>query len=187
SDLESKALRDKDNTVIPRVAEQFGACRDAIAANRPLPLLPTRPGRPQRTCAQSFFRGLPEVAWSDELNDKLMEIARTKPEMYDADISEMAETPFDQRYLQHHRFSLGARPVRILTSGNHAIGSIDPPRATSLENLKYQYDVALAQSGWLKLSSNAKQIFARRSSEYIQFDEPDTVVDAVREVYDQSK
>jgi hypothetical protein len=36
-------------------------------------------------------------------------------------------------------------------------------------------------------SSNTKQIFAQHSSEYIQFDEPETVIDAIREVCDQSK
>lgn len=44
-----------------------------------------------------------------------------------------------------------------------------------------------AQARWLSLSSNAKQIFAHNSSEYIQFDEPDTVIDAIREVYDHAK
>jgi hypothetical protein len=47
--------------------------------------------------------------------------------------------------------------------------------------------VTLAQSRLLELSSNARQIFTKNSSEYIQFDEPDTVIDAIREVFDQSK
>jgi hypothetical protein len=45
----------------------------------------------------------------------------------------------------------------------------------------------LAQARWLELSSNAKQIFAHNSSEYIQFDEPETVINAIREVYDQTR
>jgi hypothetical protein len=57
----------------------------------------------------------------------------------------------------------------------------------SLEQLKYEYDRALAQSRWLTLSSDARQMFARHSSEYIQFDDPDTVVNAVREIYDKAK
>jgi len=49
-----------------------------------------------------------------------------------------------------------------------------------------------ARSGWrrrvsLNLCSNAKQIFVPNSSEYVQFDAPDTVIDAIREVYAQSK
>ena len=45
----------------------------------------------------------------------------------------------------------------------------------------------LAQARWLALSANARQIFARHSSEYIQFDEPATLINAVREVYDQAR
>jgi hypothetical protein len=33
---------------------------------------------------------------------------------------------------------------------------------------------------------DAKQIFVPNSSEYVQFDNPNAVVDAIREVYDQS-
>lgn len=44
-----------------------------------------------------------------------------------------------------------------------------------------------AQARWLELSSNAKQLFTDKSSEYIPFDQPDFVIDAIREVYSQSK
>lgn len=37
------------------------------------------------------------------------------------------------------------------------------------------------------LSSDSKQLFARHSSEYIQFDDPDLVVEAVREVVRRGK
>ena len=60
------------------------------------------------------------------------------------------------------------------------------PRNTP-EHLKYEQETALAQARWLALSSNSKQIFARNSSEYIQFDDPDTVINAVHDVYDQDK
>jgi hypothetical protein len=50
-----------------------------------------------------------------------------------------------------------------------------------------EQETTLAQARWLGLSSNAKQIFARNSSEYIQFDQPQTVIDAIREVYDQTR
>jgi len=44
-------------------------------------------------------------------------------------------------------------------------------------------EVARAQAKWLALSSNAKQLFINNSSEYILFDQPDFVVDAIRQVY----
>jgi hypothetical protein len=52
--------------------------------------------------------------------------------------------------------------------------------------VKYEHETTLAQARWLTLSSNSKQVFTHNSSEYIQFDEPGTLIDAVREVYDQA-
>jgi hypothetical protein len=52
---------------------------------------------------------------------------------------------------------------------------------------KYQQEVAREQASWLELSSNAKQLFSDQSSEYIPFDQPGFVVDAIREVFAQSK
>jgi pimeloyl-ACP methyl ester carboxylesterase len=43
-----------------KLATSMRECRDAIAAGKPLPQQPTRPGGPARSCAQQFFfRGLP--------------------------------------------------------------------------------------------------------------------------------
>lgn len=158
-------------------------CRNAIAEHKPLPELPPRPGQPHRTCAQQFFRGLPEAEWSPELNTKLLEIAQTKVAMYDAYLSEMEQVPADEAYLQQHRRSLGSRPIRVLTSGNHGVGHLEWKSPDTPEHLKYEEDNTLAQASWLGLSSNSKQIFARNSSEYIQFDEPETVLNAIRDVY----
>jgi pimeloyl-ACP methyl ester carboxylesterase len=165
----------------------FRQCRDSIAAGNFDFALPPPPGRPARKCTQGFFRGLPDSVWSEALNAKLLDIARHNVAMWDADISEMQEVPADEIWLQQHRRTLGSTPVRILTSGNHGVGHLDRPPAMSLAHLKYEYDRALAQSRWLTLSSDARQIFATKSSEYIQFDRPDVVVDAIREVYDKTK
>jgi pimeloyl-ACP methyl ester carboxylesterase len=162
-------------------------CRDAIAAGEPLPALPARPGRPARTCAQQFFRGLPEAMWSPELNAKLLELAQTKVAMYDSYISEMEQMPEDETYLQQHSRSLGSRPIRVLSTGNHGVHSLDPSRPPDPEHQKYEEKVAREQAKWLELSSNARQLFTDKSSEYIPFDQPDFVVDAIREVYSQSR
>src|SRR5215472_3872868 len=53
-------------------------CRQAVAASKPLPSLPAQSGAPTRSCAQQFFRGLPEQMWSPQLNAKLLELAQTK-------------------------------------------------------------------------------------------------------------
>ena len=163
-------------------------CRDAIASGNPLPQLPSRPGGPARTCAQEFFfRGLPEPMWSPALNAKLLELVKTKVAMYDSYISEMEQVPMDETYLQQHSRSLGSRPIRVLSTGNHGVHSLDPSRPPDPEQQKYQQEVAREQARWLKLSSNAKQLFSDKSSEYIPFDQPSFVVDAIRDVYTQSK
>src|SRR5258705_6285840 len=144
--------------------------------------------KPQQTCAQKFFfRGLPEAEWSAELNAKVLEIAQTKVAMYDAYSSEMEQTASDETYLQQHRRSFGSRPIRVLTSGNHGVGHLERKPPDTPEHIKYEQETTLAQARWLGLSSNAKQIFARHSSEYIQFDEPENVITAIREVYDDAR
>jgi pimeloyl-ACP methyl ester carboxylesterase len=162
-------------------------CRQAIAASQPLPMLPARPGRPPRNCAQQFFRGLPEAMWSPELNAKLLELVQTKLAIYDAYISEMEQMPEDEAYLAQHEHSLGARPLRVLSTGNHGVHFLDPTRPADAEHQQYEQQVARGQAKWLELSANAKQLFTGKSSEYIPFDQPGFVVDAIHEVYTQSK
>lgn len=168
-----------------RIAE-LRECRDAVASGKPLPPLPARTGRPARDCAQQFFRGLPEATWSAELNAKLLQLAHTKVALYDAYISEMEQMPADDAYLERHRHSLGARPVRVLSTGYHGIHTVDPAHPLDPQQQRYEQEVARAQAKWLGLSSNSKQLFTDKSSEYIPFDLPDFVVDAIREVYSQS-
>jgi pimeloyl-ACP methyl ester carboxylesterase len=186
-DVEPQAMREGELRGIARIVSQLRDCRDAVAGHKPLPPLRSSPGEPQQTCAQQFFRGLPEAAWSPELNAKLLEIAESKVAMYDGYISEMEQTPWDEAYLQQHRRSFGSRPIRVLTSGNHGVGHLETKPADTPEHVNYEQQTTLAQARWLALSSNSKQIFAHHSSEYIQFDEPLTVINAIREVYDQAK
>jgi len=170
-----------------RIISQLCDCRKAVSEHKPLPMLPPRPAQPQRTCAQQFFRGLPEAEWSSELNAKLLEIAQTKVAMYDAYISEMEQMPWDVTYLQQHHRSFDTRPIRVLTSGNHGVGHLETKPAETSEHVKYELESTQAQAHWLALSSNAKQIFARHSSEYIQFDEPQTVIAAIRDILDDAR
>ena len=182
SDIDTPENRKSDDDGNISYVPKFRQCRDAIAAGNITYGLPPPPGRPPRMCAQGFFRGLPDKEWSPELNAKLLDIAQHKLSMWDADISEMEQAPGDEIWLQQHRRTLGNKPVRILTSGNHGVGHLDRPPEPTIEHLKYEYDRAVAQSKWLTLSTDAKQIFVKGSSEYIQFDRPDAVVDAVKEV-----
>jgi pimeloyl-ACP methyl ester carboxylesterase len=186
SDVEPKAMQDDEHQGEATYVGKVRECRDSIAAGKPLPSLSAPPGKPRRTCAQQFFRGLPDAEWSPALNAALLHIAETKVAMYDAFISEMEQMAWDEAWLRQHRRSLGSRPVRVLTTGNHGVGHLPAADAHDPKHLEYEHQVAQAQARWLELSSNAKQIFTPSSSEYVQFDQPDAVVSAIREVYEQS-
>lgn len=186
-DVGPKAMQEDQHRREVEILSRLRDCRNAVAGHKPLPALPPRPGQPQRSCAQQFFRGLPEVAWSSELNTKLLEIAQTRVVLYDAYLSEMEQMPADETWLQQHRRSFGSRPIRVLTSGNHGVGHLESKPPDTPKHLEYEQQTTLAQARWLALSSNSKQMFARNSSEYIQFDDPQTVIDAIREVYDQAR
>src|ERR1700738_3713684 len=160
-DVGPKAMQEEQHRGDVRILSQLRDCRNAIAEHKPLPALKSRPGQPQRTCAQQFFRGLPEAAWSPELNAKLLEIAQTNVAMYDAYFSEMEQTASDETYLQQHRRSFGSRPIRVLTSGNHGVGHLERKPPDTPEHLKYEQETTLAQARWLALSSNSKHIFVR--------------------------
>ncbi len=184
-DLEPADMQEDDHRSAAEFLKDVRSCRNAIAEGRPLP--PLGGETDGRTCAELFFRGWPEKAWSPELNNALLRLTKTKVAMWDAFISEMEQMPADENYLKQHRISLGARPVRVVSTGNHGVGSITTPRPTSLRHLRYEYEVTLAQSRLLELSSNSRQIFTRNSSEYIQFDEPETAVSVIQEVFDQGR
>jgi pimeloyl-ACP methyl ester carboxylesterase len=175
-DVGPEAMREEQHRAVAKLPADLHDCRNAIVEHKPL------------TCAQQFFfRGLPEAEWSPELNAKVLKIAQTKTAMYDAFASEMEQTTADETWLQRNKRSFGSRPIRVLTSGNHGVGHLERKPPDTPKHLKYEQETTLAQARWLELSSNAKQIFTRNSSEYIQLDEPETLISAVREVYDQAK
>ena len=185
SDLEPRALQDEDHAGNARGIAELRKCRDAVAAGRPLPSSTSHPDRP---CAQLFFfRGLPEPEFSPELNAALLKIAQFKVALYDAALSEWEQMPWTEAWLQQHNQSLGSRPIRVLTTGNHAVHFLPAPNVHDSKHLEYEHQIGLAQARLLTLSSNTKQIFVPNSSEYVQFDDPKAVVDAIREVYDQRR
>jgi pimeloyl-ACP methyl ester carboxylesterase len=78
SDFEPKEMQEGDREGRDEFASQLRKCGKAIAEHKPLPPLGSSPDDRGKTCAQQFFRGLPEKEWSPELNAKLLEIAQTK-------------------------------------------------------------------------------------------------------------
>jgi pimeloyl-ACP methyl ester carboxylesterase len=187
TDFEPKEMQEGDREGRDEFASQLRKCGKAIAEHKPLPPLGSSPDDRGKTCAQQFFRGLPEKEWSLELNAKLLEIAQTNVAMYDAYASEMEQMTQDEIYMQQHRPSYGSRPIRVLTSGNHGVGHLEEKPVDTPKHLKYEKEMTAAQALFLSLSSNSKQIFAHHSSEYIQFDDPETVINAIHDVYEQTR
>jgi pimeloyl-ACP methyl ester carboxylesterase len=186
ADVDTSANRKKSDEGILGFVPQLKSCRDAIASGNATFALPPPPGRSPRMCAQQFFRGLPEPEWSPELNAKLLDIAQHNVAMWDAVIGEAEQLPADEIWLQEHRRPLGSTPVRVLTTGNHAVHFLDKEPPPTIEHLKMEYDVAVAQSKWLSLSSDSRQLFVERSGEYVQFDRPDVIVGTVKELVDKA-
>jgi pimeloyl-ACP methyl ester carboxylesterase len=181
ADVEPAKDRAADDKSLPPVVRELLQCRDALEAGKPLPKLPTVKGKPVMYCNQQFFRGLPERTWSAPLNASVLDVTRTKSALYTDFASEMAEMPWDEQYLIAHRRSFGSRPVRILTAQNHYYDTARTPPALHRKHLKDERQEALVQARWLSLSSDAKQIFAMKSGHYIELDQPDLVIAAIRE------
>jgi len=189
SDVDTPENRKSDDDGILGFVPLATACRNEVAAGNAdaeLPADPSSPG-PEPKCATLFFRGLPDPMWSPTLNAKLLDLGGHNVAMWDAAVSEASLIPAGEIWLQQHRRTLGNTPVIVLSTGNHGVHFLDKPARPTIEHLKYEYDRAVAQSRWLTLSTDSKQIFVRGSGEYVEFDRPDVVVDAVREIYEKTK
>jgi photosystem II stability/assembly factor-like uncharacterized protein/pimeloyl-ACP methyl ester carboxylesterase len=178
---------EREHAVFAEQERDLRACRDALAAGKPLSSVPV-PTLTNTTCEQRFFRGFPEKAWSPELNAQSLKTAESSVALFDAVVSELHEMPGDEAYLKQHQQSFGSRPIRVLTSADHFGDTENTPAAVHLRHLKSEAAIAEGQAQFLTLSSNAKQGFAYHSgAAYIQFDQPDIVLAAIREVYDASR
>jgi len=182
-DLESAEMTDFWQRLVVRQLPQVRLCRDWVAAGKAMPITPP-PEYPRLNCYARLFRGLPDSQFSPELNAALeREVARTT--LWDTLISEMEEVPKGVAYLKEHRTSFGSRPVRIITA-NLFKDTASTPSASRLEHLRISYYEALAQSRFLELSSNAKQIFSDTGI-IVHFEKPELVVQTIREAWDESK
>jgi len=143
------------HTVFIEQATQIQRCGDALSAHQPQPA--------ELNCDKRFFRGFPEPGWSPALNDALAAAVHTRPDLSEAANAELTQIPEDELWLVQHRVSLGSRPVRVITAAQH------------------RPDVIASQAALLSVSSDAKQIMAAHSrNAYVQFDEPQLVLDAIR-------
>jgi pimeloyl-ACP methyl ester carboxylesterase len=186
-DVDPPEVLQREHLVFVEQERDLRACRDALAAGKPLASVPV-PALTHTTCEQRFFRGFPEKAWSPELNAQLLETAARSVALFDEVVSELHEMPGDELYLKQHQRALGSRPIRVLTSADHFGDTENTPTAVHLRHLKSETAIAEAQAQFLALSSNARQVFAYHSGgAYIQFDQPEIVLAAIHEVYDASR
>ena len=121
-------------------------------------------------CPGTFFRGLPDPKdFPGRLDATLIDEAE-QPKQYIASGSEFVNftTAGLRKLLKEHR-SYGSIPVRILVAYHHHMSAKDE----ALWQLLHRQ--------WLSLSSNARYIAAKKSGHYIQFDQPDLVIGAIRE------
>jgi pimeloyl-ACP methyl ester carboxylesterase len=138
-------------------------------------------------CPRAFFRGLPEAAFSNELNSALLHQVQTQTSLYDAAGSEMEQLPWDVAYLQQHVTSFGSRPIRVVTTWHFGLPPAAPANARA-ERLAFEHDSARAQGSWLRLSSNARQIFDYEEvKQYPQLDQPQIVLATIREVIEAAR
>ena len=186
-DVDPPDVLQREHAVFVEQERDLQACRDALAAGKPLASVPV-PTLTNTTCEQRFFRGFPEEAWSPELNAQLLKTAQTSVALFDEVVSELHEMPSDEVYLRQNRQAFGSRPIRVLTAADHFGDTENTPTAAHLRHLKSEARIGEAQAQFLTLSSDSKQVFAYHSrAAYIQFDQPDIVLAAIREVYDVSR
>lgn len=144
------------HTLYVRQAREIQRCRDTLAAHVSQPV--------ELACDKRFFRGFPDPGWSDRMNSALANAVHTRPDLSDTANAELEEIPNDELWLREHREMLGSARLRVITAAQHKPETI------------------AAQARLLEVSSNAKQTIARHSrNAYVQFDEPELVLQAIRE------
>jgi pimeloyl-ACP methyl ester carboxylesterase len=122
-------------------------------------------------CPGTFFRGLPDPKDFPGPLDGTLMYESERPKQYAASAAEFANfTTAGMRALLPEQRTYGSMPLRILVAYHHHMSAKDEALWQQLHRR------------WLHLSTDAKYIAAVKSGHYIQFDQPNLVVDAIREV-----
>ena len=77
--------------------------------------------------------------------------------------------------------SFGSLPLRVISAGIY----YPNPALSDTENRQFQAGWQTLQSELAALSSDSKQVIAEQSGHTIQFDQPDLVIDAIREMVNE--
>jgi pimeloyl-ACP methyl ester carboxylesterase len=185
-DLEDSAdLAEIWKGIYARNMAQLAFCRDAVAAGRKLPVDPPA-DHPSWTCTSYNFRGLPEAKFSTGLNAALLRLIASKPALWDAIIAEHETWWQDDAWLRDHRTSFGSKPLRLMTADHHIT---DRPGATNAQRAEHEIfnrERKRFQGGLLHLSTDAARIYVDTGA-FIELDQPDLVVDTIRDVWTRSR
>jgi pimeloyl-ACP methyl ester carboxylesterase len=96
---------------------------------------------------------------------------------------EMSAIPVSMEQLRAAPMRLGDKPLIVLTHGlKEANQAGSPEEAEQGEQAWSELQAELARR-----SSSGKQIVAEKSGHYIQFDQPDLVIDAIRQVVESTR
>jgi pimeloyl-ACP methyl ester carboxylesterase len=96
---------------------------------------------------------------------------------------EMSAIPSDMEQLRASPMRLGDKPLIVLSRGmKEADQPVSPEEADRAERWWAELQADLARR-----STNGKQVIAEKSGHYIQFYQPDLVVDAVRQVVEAAR
>lgn len=162
--MSSKEQRDNDKDI--RSAQHFMLRCEHLAERR----FTGASKKELRTCPGQFFRGLPDPKDFPGSLDATLIYEAERPKQYDASGSEFDNfTTAGMRTLLRERRTYGSIPVQILVAYHHHESARDEALWQKMHRQ------------WLHLSSNSKYIAATKSGHYIQFDQPELVIQAIRE------
>ena len=107
--------------------------------------------------------------------------ALAQPQHYAADNDPFWGEEFAEIYAarKSHAYPLGDRPLIVLTRGKREYPDTEAGTQLNEERKRMQLDL-------LNLSRNSRQIIATTSGHHIQLDDPQLVIDAIRQVVDSA-
>src|SRR5215207_9853289 len=120
---------------------------------------------------------------SPELEDEQAAISSHRKHIFAiADETSSLEESFAEN--RAHPMSLGDKPLMVLTAGTvQTEGTgLSPQQADQLDKLHSESQAALTRR-----SENARQIIAEDSGHYIQVEQPNLVIDAIRQVVEAAR
>ena len=126
-------------------------------------------------CATSDSRLPPDLAAFDKAQNARSSYLLTKASEYESFLSTKTDKNMDQKELEAVTASFGDKPLIVLTGGN----SQSIPGLTPQQNAAIDQAWKAAHDRLAALSTRGSNIMVPGSGHYIQYDQPQAVIDAV--------